>query len=151
MFAPTFKKLATSIARNKLQRGLTFKKFIKNEEGSVEAGLVLIPTLILFLSVLQLPTSVLTRVAFSNRLQSDTYLNSFVGNINNPSADASNRSLGSTLSSNSAIATSTEKLAMPGGGDILVKDKTFWVSPITPLLISGDQFKSVGISVDENN
>ena len=124
---------------------------IKSEEGSVEAGLVLIPTLILFLSVLQLPTSVLTRVAFSNRLQSDSYLNSFVGNTNNPSSDVSNGLIGPSASINSTISSSTQKLALPGGGDVIVKDKTYWVNPLTPLLVTGDQFESVGISIDENN
>ena len=53
------------------------KSFVLSEEGSVETGLVLIPVMILFLSVLQLPASTLARVASSSKLQSDTYLQSF--------------------------------------------------------------------------
>ena len=112
------------------------KNFIISEEGSVETGLVMIPVLILFLSVLQLPISALARVAFSEKLQSQTYLQSFI---------STNSSISNYPDQN------TNKVALPGGGEIVVKSQKFNVNPITPLLISGDQFNSVGISINENN
>jgi hypothetical protein len=112
------------------------KDFCLDEEGSVETGLIMIPVLILFLSVLQLPISLLARVAFSEKLQSQTYLQSFVG---------TNSGISNNYDQN------TNKIALPGGGEIVVKSHRFNVNPITPLLINGDQFNAIGISINENN
>ena len=111
-----------------------FKLFLKREEGSVETGLTLIPVMVLFLSVLQLPISALARVAYSANLQSDTYLQSFV----------------STSQGSSREAGYSETLSLPGGGQALVRTEKYQLLPITPLLIGGDHFTSVGISIDEN-
>jgi len=56
----------------------SIRQIFKGEEGNVETGLVMIPLMILFLSVLQLPLSSLARVAYSSKLQSDTYVQGFV-------------------------------------------------------------------------
>ena len=121
------------------------KRFIHDETGNVETGLVMIPVMILFLSVLQLPTSALARIAYSAKLQSDTYVQSFVGT---PGAAISYPS--QSLPANSYEGP-TEMLPMPGGGQIVIKNRRISAPPITPLLIGGDQFGTVGISVDENN
>ena len=122
------------------------KSFVRSEEGSVETGLVLIPVMILFLSVLQLPASTLARVVSSSKLQSDTYLQSFV-----PTEGASSIS-NQTLTGNrdSLSEGSTESLALPGGGELMIKNRRIVAPPITPFLISGDQFNSIGISINEN-
>ena len=123
-----------------------FKSYLSSEEGSVETGLVLIPVLILFLSVLQLPASTLARVASSSKLQSDTYLQSFV-----PTQGASSIS-NQTLTGNidSLSEGPSESISLPGGGELIVKNRRIVAPPITPLLISGDQFNSIGISINEN-
>lgn len=115
-----------------------FKNYVFSEEGSVETGLVLIPVMILFLSVLQLPASTLARVVSSSKLQSDTYLQAFV-----PTQGQS------SISNQNSIG-SAESLSLPGGGELIVSNRRIVAPPITPLLISGDQFDSIGISVNEN-
>ena len=123
-----------------------FKNYVLCEEGSVETGLVLIPVMILFLSVLQLPASTLARVASSSRLQSDTYLQGFVPTQGESSI--SNQTLNSQRES--FIDGPSESIPLPGGGELIVKNRRIVSSPITPLLISGDQFNSIGISINEN-
>jgi hypothetical protein len=44
----------------------------------------------------------------------------------------------------------TESLSLPGGGELIVKNRRIVAPPITPFLISGDQFNSIGISINEN-
>ena len=113
-------------------------QFLLSEDGSVETGLTLIPVMILFLSVLQLPVSALSRVAYSAKLQSDTYLQSFIGS---PSSQNYITDPGST----------SERITLPGGGSLLIKNRRHSLTPITPLLLNGDQFETIGISIDENN
>ena len=130
----------------------TFLYFLKSEEGNVETGLVMIPVMLLFLSVLQLPTSALARVAYSAKLQSDTYLESFIGtpqsSANYGNQSNVNQQNGYQLRTNYDV---TEVLPMPGGGEIVIKNRRIITPPVTPLLVGGDQFNSVGISVNENN
>ena len=113
-------------------------QFISNEDGSVETGLTLIPVMILFLSVLQLPVSALSRIAYSAKLQSDTYLQSFIGSPSNQNYTTDSQSI-------------SERIALPGGGLLLIKNRRHSLTPITPLLLNGDQFETIGISIDENN
>lgn len=120
------------------QYGRFALQFILSEDGSVETGLTLIPVMILFLSVLQLPVSALSRVAYSAKLQSDTYLQSFIGL---PSSQNYITDTGST----------SERIALPGGGSLLIKNRRYSLTPITPLLFNGDHFETIGISIDENN
>jgi hypothetical protein len=119
-----------------------FFGLLRDESGSVETGLVLIPVMLLFLSVLQLPASTLARVAFASKLQSDTYVQSFV--------DTGSGAYSINLNRSKSVEGPTELLPMPGGGELVVKNRRVVTPPITPLLIGGDQFNSVGISVNEN-
>jgi hypothetical protein len=118
------------------------KDFLTNESGNVETGLVLIPVMILFLSVLQLPASTLARVAFSSKLQSDTYVQGFV--------DTGSGAYSFNLSRGNSVEGPTQLLPMPGGGELVIKNRRVITPPISPLLIGGDQFNSIGISVNEN-
>ena len=113
-------------------------KFISNEDASVETGLTLIPVMILFLSVLQLPVSALSRIAYSAKLQSDTYLQSFIG-------------LPSSQNYVTDPTSTSERITLPGGGSLLIKNRRHSLTAITPLLLNGDQFETIGISIDENN
>ena len=113
-------------------------QFILSEDGSVETGLMLIPVMILFLSVLQLPVSALSRIAYSAKLQSDTYLQSFIG-------------LPSSQNYVADPASTSERITLPGGGSLLIKNQRHSLTAITPLLLNGDQFENIGISIDENN
>lgn len=122
-------------------------RFFFDEEGSVETGLVMIPVMVLFLSVLQLPISSLARIAYSAKLQSDTYLESFIGTQQSSSR---NDNYGNIQSWPNYANEKSERQPLPGGGQLFIKTRHISVPPITPLLIGGDQFSSVGISVDEN-
>jgi hypothetical protein len=124
-------------------------RFIVDQTGSAETGLVLIPVMILFLSVLQLPTSVLSRIVLSAKLQSDTYIQGF---INTPKIDGGVPSY-SQLSSqtNDVSPGSAELLPMPGGGEIIIKSRKLKAPTVTPLLIGGDEFSAVGITINENS
>ena len=105
----------------------------------------MIPVMILFLSVLQLPTSALARIAYSAKLQSDTYLQSFIGTPQGfiPSANQAQ--------SSNQLSDYSEFLPLPGGGELVIKNRRIGTPAITPLLVGGDQFNSVGISINENN
>mgnify|MGYP003338694227 FL=1 len=113
-------------------------QFLLSEDGSVETGLTLIPVMILFLSVLQLPVSALSRIAYSAKLQSNTYLQSFIG-------------LPSSQNYVTDPASTSERITLPGGGSLLIKNQRHSLTAITPLLLNGDQFENIGISIDENN
>jgi hypothetical protein len=118
------------------------KHLFIDESGNVETGLVLIPVMILFLSVLQLPASTLARVAFSSKLQSDTYVQGFV--------DTGSGAYSFNLNRGNSVEGPTELLQMPGGGELVIKNRRVVTPPISPILIGGDQFNSIGISVNEN-
>jgi hypothetical protein len=120
------------------------KRFISDESGNVETGLILIPVMILFLSVLQLPISTLARIAYSARLQSDTYIQSFVGTPGNIFINPTQK-----IGSNSYEGP-TQMMPMPGGGNLVIKNRNINLPPVTPLLINGDNFGATGISIDEN-
>ena len=120
------------------QYGRFALQFILSEDGSVETGLTLIPVMILFLSVLQLPVSALSRIAYSAKLQSDTYLQSFIG-------------FPSSQNYVTDPASTSERITLPGGGSLLIKNRRHSLTAITPLLLNGDQFETIGISIDENN
>ena len=121
------------------------RQILKGEEGNIETGLVMIPLMILFLSVLQLPVSSLARVAYSSKLQSDTYVQGFVPT----SQSATNQYIYANPQSRS-IEGPVELLPMPGGGELVVKSRRVFGPQISPLLITGDQFNSIGITVNEN-
>ena len=113
-------------------RAVELRSFIRDESGSVEVGLVMIPLLILFLSVLQLPISSLARTVFLARLQSETNLISYLG-TNSPNSNSNLESL--NLADGGALIINNEKVAGPN---------------IAPLLPNGDNFSISAYSINEN-
>ena len=107
------------------------RSFIQDESGNVEVGLVMIPLLILFLSVLQLPISALARTVYLGHLQSDTNLISYLG----------------SYSPNSNL----EKLNLADGGALIINNEKVAGPNITPLLPKGDNFSISAYSIDENS
>jgi hypothetical protein len=106
-----------------------FFALLQSQAGTVESALVLIPTILLFLSVLQIAASVLNRGIAVNEIQGEVSREALLG-------------------SNSTI--STNQFSLPGGGEIIVGSKKVAVVKLTPLLIFQDQFLVKGIAIDEN-
>jgi hypothetical protein len=116
------------------------KKFLSNfksEAGTVESSLVLIPTVLLFLSVLQIAASVLGRGIAVNQLQ---------GEVSREGLFGSN----SLAASSNSLHPEINRFALPGGGTIIVGRKEFSILKFTPLVMFQDKFLASGIAVDEN-
>ena len=110
---------------------LEIRKYLLSESGSLESGLVMIPLLILFLSVLQLPISTLSRVAGLGAVQNEVNLRGFLS--------AANSSSSSIVSY--PLAESSQLLVL--------KRKLKGIS-VTPLLNGSDEFTAISTSIDEN-
>jgi len=113
-----------------------FQRF-RSETGTVESALVLIPTVLLFLSVLQIAASVLDRGIAVNQLQGEISREALLGSI-------------SLTSSNDLLGPNLERVTLPGGGVIILGRKIFSVTKFTPLIISQDKFLVSGAAIDEN-
>jgi hypothetical protein len=109
----------------------TLSRLIRDEKGLTENVLVLIPTIILFLCVIQIAASVISRSAELNLVQGEVSKSSLYGQ------------------SESGI--NMTRKPLPGGGSLLIKRTLRSSRSISPLLLGGDNFESVGIAVDENS
>ena len=117
-----------------------FNKFLTpllSQSGTVESALVLIPTILLFLSVLQIAASVLGRGVAVNELQGEISRQALLG------ADSVN-------STNQYSGLDLGRQALPGGGEIIVGSKKVSVAKLTPMLLFQDQFLVKSIAIDEN-
>lgn len=121
---------------NRFKEGHYFNP-LKEENGNLESALTLIPLMILFLTVLQLGIGVYSRDSIGESTQGSVAY-AAMGQVN-PLGEDSNFSW-----SNPPIA-----LPLPGGGSLLVGERTTKNSAITPLLPGGDSFTSTGIAVQE--
>lgn len=110
---------------------------IRSEVGTVESALVLIPTVLLFLSVLQIATGVLGRGIAINQLQGEISREGLIGANTLPS-------------SSNSINPDMNRVSLPGGGTIIVGSKVFSIKKITPLIVLQDKFLVRGIAIDEN-
>jgi len=109
-----------------------FAKRVKCECGTVESALVLIPTVILFLSVLQIAASVLGRGVALNNMQSEVNREALVG------------------SNQTHEGTAISRIPLPGGGSIIVGTGESAIIKLTPLLAWQDKFNTYGIAIDED-
>jgi hypothetical protein len=114
-----------------------FLTALLSQSGTVESALVLIPTILLFLSVLQIAASVLGRGVAVNELQGEISREAL---LDSNSVNSSDQSPGLALS----------RHVLPGGGEIIVGSKKVSVAKLTPLLLFQDQFLAKGIAIDEN-
>jgi hypothetical protein len=114
-----------------------FFRTLQSQVGTVESALVLIPTILLFLSVLQIASSVLGRGIVVNELQGEVSRAALLGS----------NSLNST---NQYSGVEIDRFSLPGGGQIIIGSKKASVTKLTPLLFFQDQFIVKGIAVDEN-
>ncbi len=117
--------------------GLKLISATKSETGTVESALVLIPTVLLFLSVLQIAASVLGRGIAVNTIQGEVSREALLGSSNlSPSTDSMGTDFG--------------RITLPGGGAIIIGSKKIAITKLTPLIISQDKFLANGIAIDEN-
>jgi len=103
----------------------------------MESALVLIPTILLFLSVLQIAASVLGRGVAVNELQGEVSREALLGSN---SLNSTNQQSGQEIS----------RQALPGGGAIVVGSQKVLMPKLTPLLMFQDKFLVKGIAIDEN-
>ena len=117
-----------------------FNKFLTpllSQSGTVESALVLIPTILLFLSVLQIAASVIGRGVAVNELQGEISRQALLG------AD-------SVYSTNQYSGFDLGRQVLPGGGEIIVGSKKVSVAKLTPVLLFQDQFLVKSIAIDES-
>ena len=112
-------------------RSRNVSRILGEEQGLTESSLVLIPTIILFLCVIQIVASVITRSAELNILQGEVSKGALYGNSN--------------------LGTNLTRKPLPGGGSLLIRRTLQRSHAITPFLIGGDDFETTGIAVDENS
>jgi len=122
---------------------LKYLRVLGSEKGTVESALVLIPTVLLFLSVLQIAASVLGRGVAVNMLQGEISREALLGA---PTSIASEGLLGT----NNAGSNTVSRIPLPGGGAIITGSRTVSIPKLTPLIISQDKFLVNGIAIDEN-
>lgn len=115
---------------------------LRDERGFTESSLVLIPTIVLFLCLIQICASVLNRTTELNLIQGETSRVALFGQSSTPVS-------GSNLASGRTVVTSRKP--MPGGGYLIVRSSSRKSPGLTPLLPQGDNFETIGISIDENN
>lgn len=108
-----------------------------SEIGTVESSLVLIPTILLFLSVLQIAASVLGRGVTVNALQGEVSREALLGS-NNLSQSSDN------------LKVNFHRIALPGGGSIILGSREVSIPKLTPLILFQDKFLINGIAIDEN-
>ena len=109
-------------------RSLFHKKLLTPCAGNVESALTLLPTTILFLSVLQLGASALNRVVFIGVADAQATEQSFVTFDNAHSQDAN-------------------EIPLSGGGSLIVVRNPHDLPSFSPLLPQGDNFIATGMSV----
>ena len=100
---------------------------MSSEVGTVESSLVLIPTILLFLSVLQIAAAVLGRGIGVNTLQGEVSREALLGSNN-------------LAPSTNALNTNLKRIALPGGGSMILGSRKITLPRLTPLIISQDEF-----------
>jgi hypothetical protein len=110
----------------------TYAGILKGDRGAVESALVLIPTLLLFLGILQISGSALARMNASNATQ----------------GQVSRIALLDSQETTDGLSVTSEPL--PGGGEVVVGTRNETGPAIFPMIIGSDAFTSTGIAINEN-
>ncbi len=133
--------------------GALIHRFIHEESGNLESALVLIPTMILFLSVLQIAIAALLHGYAINDAQGTLSRSALLASAHN-SAQSNNslmpNSSGNSNLSGGASVYSTERIPLPGNGNLLVGTLTRKLPIITPLLPFAPELTVKSFAVDEN-
>ena len=111
------------------------KKFLAEDLGSVESALVLIPTLLLFLGVLQISISVFAQTVVENRIQGET---SKLAIASNYSGFASSKSGEEII-----------RQPLPGGGFVITHKYQTTIPSLSPFFILHPKVSAFGIAVAE--
>lgn len=105
----------------------------ESDRGTVESAMVLIPTLLLFLAVVQISVAVLAHSAGTNSIQ----------------GQVSRVALLHSVQSSEGLA--IERTPLPGGGSIISGRGEKSIPIISPILIGRSDLTLSGIAVDENH
>lgn len=111
--------------------GQTCSRALRGEEGSVESALVLVPTTILFLGVLQLSGLFFYETGFS--IDTQSYVTK------------------AALISSSATSgqIQIDSFQLPGGGSIILGTRSGKPPVFSPFLVNRRETKSIGIAIGE--
>ena len=113
--------------------------FLKDEGGTVESALVLVPLMILILSILQIALGVLSRNIASNSTQS----------VITQSGLYSSSGTSPLIAMSSQGIISSILIPLTGGGALYMGEQHHQIPSLTPLLPHGDSFNSFGASIGE--
>ncbi len=124
---------------------------LRSDRGSVEAALVMIPTILLFLGVLQLSGNVLSQSVSSNQVQGQISNLALLGSSNSGiSSQSPSQPAASGPQSVSNEPLLTQRVPLPGGGYLIVGNKKELAPALSPMIIGHNSYSSIGIAVDEN-
>jgi hypothetical protein len=117
---------------------LRVKSALFEVDGNVESAMVMIPLILTFLAVLQISSYAISHGVLSNAVSGEISQASMLTSHN---PDAFN-----PIGFDRQI----RRIALPGGGAILIKSVEGNSSYFAPILIGRSKFTSTGISIDEN-
>ena len=124
---------------------------LSSDRGSVEAALVMIPTILLFLGVLQLSGNVLSQSVSSNQVQgqiSNLALLATVGSgVPSQNPNQPDTSAPQSVSKDPLV---TQRVPLPGGGYLIVGNRKELAPALSPMILGHNSYTSAGIAVDEN-
>jgi hypothetical protein len=119
-------------------KAITATNILKEERGNVESAMVMIPLILTFLAVLQISSIAISHGVLSNTVVGEI---SRVSMFNSDNTNVFNRS---------DIERQIRRIALPGGGSILIKSALGNPSYFAPILMERSKFIATGISIDEN-
>lgn len=112
---------------------------VKDEGGTVESALVLVPLMILILSILQIALGILSRDIASNKTQS----------VITQSGLYSPTGTSPLIAMNSQGIIGSTVIPLTGGGALYLGEQRHQIPSLTPFLPNGDSFNSFGASIGE--
>lgn len=114
------------------------KRFWSSDQGSVESALVLIPTLLLFLGVLQICISVFAQTIVENRVQGSTAMLA-IHSAHSDFLESTNNNSGEEII----------RQPLPGGGFVITNRYQTRIPSVSPFFILHPQVSGTGVAVAE--
>jgi len=149
-FARRYEQCQVELAMMLSERKGFLSRYLRDQSGNVESGLVLIPLLILVLSTLQISMGVLNRNLASHFTQSSVVKSSLSSVDGQAISDPSGSTFSPPLTMSGYGVTSDAPRFLSGGGEIYIGRRALRLPSLTPLLPNGDGFTSTGLSLGEN-
>ena len=116
---------------------------LRSDRGSVEAALVMIPTILLFLGVLQLSGNVLSQSVSSNQVQgqiSNLALLATMGSgVPSQNPNQPDTSAPQSVSKDPLV---TQRVPLPGGGYLIVGNRKELAPALSPMILGHNSYTS---------